>query len=131
MAKPLPVISNQKLNQYLKGWQEKGKDGILKHNKGLCEIAGINESIEIVRYRGTQREAIVYPKYELIGVHTGRKTFATLSLEKGMSSEEVMAITGHKDYKSFKRYVKITEQRKKVVMIKAWGAPKENKLKAI
>jgi integrase len=131
MAKPLPVISNQKLNQYLKGWEEKGKDGILKHYEGLCEIAGINESIEIVRYRGTKREAIVYPKYELIGVHTGRKTFATLSLEKGMSAEEVMAITGHKDYQSFKRYVKITEQRKKLVMIKAWGAPKENKLKAI
>jgi len=132
MAKPLPVISNQKLNQYLKGWDDKDDQGkIKKHNPGLCEIAGINESIEIVRYKGTKREAIVYPKYELIGVHTGRKTFATLSLEKGMSAEEVMAITGHKDYKSFKRYVKITEDRKKVVMVKAWGGLKENKLKAI
>ena len=128
--KPLPVISNQKLNLYLKGWDEKDENGkIKKHNEGLCEIAGINESIEIVRYKGTKREAIVYPKYELIGVHTGRKTFATLSLEKGMSAEEVMSITGHKDYKSFKRYVKITENRKKVVMVKAWGGLKENKLR--
>jgi len=132
MSKPLPVISNQKLNLYLKGWDDKDESGkIKKHNPGLCEIAGINESIEIVRYRGTKREAIVYPKYELIGVHTGRKTFATLSLEKGMSAEEVMSITGHKDYQSFKRYVKITENRKKVVMVKAWGGLKENKLKAI
>ncbi|MBL0152057.1 MAG: hypothetical protein IPP93_00645 [Chitinophagaceae bacterium] len=38
-----------------------------------------------------------------------------------MSAEEVMTITGHKDYQSFKRYVKITEQRKKTVMLKAWG----------
>jgi hypothetical protein len=38
-----------------------------------------------------------------------------------MSAEEVMAITGHKDYKSFKRYVRISEQRKKIVMLKAWG----------
>ena len=117
MHRPLPVISNQKLNDYV---------------KELCEFAGIVEPIEIVRYRGTKREAITYSKHELIGVHTGRKTFATLSLEKGMSAEEVMTITGHKDYPSFKRYVKVTEQRKKKVMLKAWdGELSAVKLKAI
>ncbi len=116
MHKPLPVISNQNLNYAV---------------KDLCQHAGIDEQIEIVRFRGAKREAITYPKYKLIGVHTGRKTFATLSLEKGMSAEEVMATTGHKDYKSFKRYVKISEQRKKVVMIKAWGGVKKSKLKAV
>jgi hypothetical protein len=49
-----------------------------------------------------------------------------------MSSEEVMSISGHSDYKSFKRYVKVTEQRKKVVMVKAWeGLKEENQLKAV
>jgi integrase len=108
MYKPLPVISSQNMNIYL---------------KELCKLVGIDEDIEIVRYRGANREAIVYPKFELISVHTGRKTFVTLSLERGMSAEEVMTITGHSDYKSFKRYVKITEERKKVVMVKAWGEP--------
>jgi integrase len=117
MHRPLPVISNQKLNDYL---------------KELCEMAGITERVEIVRFRGTKREAIIYKKYELIGVHTGRKTFATLSLERGMSAEEVMTITGHRDYHSFKRYVKVTEQRKKIVMLKAWGGKLSSvKLKAI
>ncbi len=130
---PLPIISNQKMNDYLKGWDEKDDKGnIKKHNVGLCELAGINEQIEIVRFKGAKRITNIYPKYKLIGVHTGRKTFATLSLEKGMSAEEVMTITGHKDYKSFKRYVKVTEQRKKVVMLKAWkGGKKESKLKAV
>jgi integrase len=114
-SRPLPIISNQKMNQYL---------------KELCKLAKIDERIEIVRYRGVKREANTYPKYELVGVHTGRKTFATVSLERGMSAEEVMAITGHKDYKSFKRYVKVTEQRKKVVMLTAWKRPK-TELKAI
>lgn len=109
--RPLPIISNQKMNDYL---------------KELCKLAGINETVEIVRFRGSKRIAKTYPKYELITVHTGRKTFATLSLERGMSAEEVMTITGHRDYKSFKRYVKITEERKKVVMLKAWGEPKTN-----
>jgi integrase len=133
MYKPLPVISNQKMNQYLKGWDKKDQAGsIVKHHKGLCELAGINEQIEIVRFKGAERISVTHPKYELIGVHTGRKTFATLSLEKGMSAEEVMTVTGHKDYKSFKRYVKVTEQRKKVVMLKAWGdVPGDTKLKAV
>jgi len=104
--RPIPVISNQKMNDYL---------------KELCKEAGIDTPIEVVRFQGAKRIADIYPKYELISVHTGRKTFATLSLERGMSAEEVMTITGHKDYKSFKRYVKITEQRKKLVMGKAWG----------
>ena len=104
--RPLPVISNQNLNYYI---------------KDLCKKAGIDKPMEIVRFSGKQRITKVFPKYELVHFHTGRKTFVTLSLEKGMSAEEVMEITGHTDYKSFKRYVNITNERKKVVMLKAWG----------
>ncbi|MEJ5994963.1 site-specific integrase [Pedobacter sp. Du54] len=104
--KPLPTISNQNLNYNI---------------KDLCKLAGITSPIEIVRFNGKKRNVVVYPKYELIHFHTGRKTFVTLSLEKGMSAEEVMEISGHSDYRSFKRYVKVTEKRKTVVMRKAWG----------
>ena len=93
--------------------------------------AGINDPVEIVRFKGSERVPIIYPKHQLISMHTGRKTFVTLSLEKGMSAEEVMAITGHSDYKSFKRYVKITEARSKVVMAKAWTMKERNNLKAV
>jgi integrase len=113
-ARPLPVISSQRLNDYI---------------KELCEMAGIDKPQEIVRFRGATREVKVYPKYELIHFHTGRKTFCTLSLEKGMSAEEVMEISGHSDYKSFKRYVKVTEKRKVVVMRAAWG--EVNNLKVV
>lgn len=104
---PLPVIAAANMNKYL---------------KELCKKAGIDEPTEQVRYKGVNRLANVYPKYELICIHTGRKTFVTLSLERGMSAEEVMECTGHSDYKSFKRYVKVTEERKKKVLTKAWGA---------
>lgn len=115
--KPLPMISNQRLNEYV---------------KELCKLAGINEPIEIVRSYGIKREAITYPKYELIGAHTGRKTFVCLSLEKGMSAEQVMACTGHRDYQSFKRYVNVTEKLKAVAMTKAWGGLiNKSKLKAV
>ena len=111
--KPLPVISNQNLNYAI---------------KDLCKLAGIDTPVEIVRYSGSKRIVTVYPKYELIHFHTARKTFCTLSLEKGMSAEEVMEISGHTDYKSFKRYVRVTEKRKKVVMLKAWGEVRDLKI---
>jgi integrase len=106
--RPLPTVSNQGLNRSI---------------KDLCQLAGIDKPIEIVRFNGKKRLVVVYPKYELCHFHTGRKTFVTLSLEKGMSAEEVMEISGHSDYRSFKRYVKVTEKRKKTVMLKAWGEP--------
>lgn len=116
LNKPLPAISNQKVNEYI---------------KEVCEMADINKTIEIVRFHGAKRVVKTYPKYELISFHNARKTFVTLSLERGMSAEEVMTISGHEDYKSFKRYVNITEKRKKIVMLKAWGAPKESILKVV
>jgi integrase len=116
LNKPLPAISNQKVNEYI---------------KEVCEMAGINKPIEIVRFHGAKRVVNTYPKFELISFHNARKTFVTLSLEKGMSAHETMAISGHTDHKSFARYVNITEKRKKVVMLKAWGAPKENILKVV
>jgi integrase len=116
LNKPLPAISNQKINEYI---------------KELCKLAEINRTIEIVRFYGNKRVTNTYPKYELISFHNSRKTFVTLSLERGMSAEEVMTISGHETYASFKKYVKVTETRKKVVMLKAWGAPKERNLKAV
>lgn len=115
--RPLPMISGQRINDYV---------------KELCELVGINEQVEIVRFRGIVREAITYPKYELICAHTGRKTFVCLSLEKGMSAEQVMACTGHSTYASFKRYVNVTNKLKIVSMNKAWGEPMaQNSMRAV
>jgi integrase len=114
--KPLPIISNQKTNDYL---------------KELCELVKIDTPIEIVREFGVEKIARTHKKYELVSIHTGRKTFTTLSLEKGIASQDVMAITGHTTFKAFKRYIEVTSKRKQAAMAKAWGEVKENKLQAI
>ena len=103
---PIPRLSNQRLNDYV---------------KILAKLAGIDSTVEIVRYRGSERIAENYNKYDLISSHIGRKTFCTLSLEKGMSAEQVMAISGHSDYKSFKRYVNVTNEVKKKALLNAWN----------
>jgi integrase len=130
--KSLPVISNQKMNKYLKGWDDvDGSGRVIKHHKGLCEIAGLNRPTQTIRYSGSKIKATTLPLYKIISSHSARKTFVTLSLELGMNAQEVMKITGHKDYKSFDKYVQVADERKKIVMSKAWGAPKTSKLKAV
>jgi integrase len=114
---PLPVISNQKSNLYL---------------DKIGKLAGLTDKVEIVRKYGNQRISHVYYKHELVRMHCGRKTFATLSLENGMKAEHVMKIGGWKDYKSFKRYLNITDESSKNAMADAWGtASIKPKMKAI
>ncbi len=103
---PLPVISNQKMNDYL---------------KELCEAAGIDELVKTVKYKGSDRIETTYKKYEVIGTHTARRTFVSLSLQKGMKPENIMAITGHTTYSMMQKYLKIDYSHLRDEMDKVWG----------
>ncbi|MEM6343751.1 MAG: site-specific integrase [Bacteroidota bacterium] len=102
----LPVISSQRMNDYL---------------KELCQLAGLDTSVSITRHFGSKKVEQTLPKYQLITTHTARRTFITLSLEKGIRPEVLMQITGHKDFKTLMRYVKIVDRVKEDEMMKAWG----------
>ena len=101
-----PIITNQKMNEYL---------------KELGALAEINDTVERHRYSGNIKKTITTEKYNLITTHTARRTFVTLSLEKGFRPEVVMEMTGHKNYTTFKRYIKITNQVKKEEMNRLWS----------
>lgn len=107
LEKPLPRISNQKLSKYI---------------KEVCQKAGIDSPIEIVRFKGAEPIKKIYPKYKLISAHTGRKTFCTLSFERGASVEMVMEWSGHESYSSFKRYVNLSKEHSVSQMEKIWGS---------
>ncbi|HAH36806.1 MAG TPA: integrase [Algoriphagus sp.] len=106
LAEPLPKISNPKLSKYI---------------KEICAVAKINEPVEIVRYKGAEPIRNVYPKHKLVSAHTGRKTFCTLSLERGASVETVMKWSGHESYASFKRYVNLSRTHSIKEMERVWG----------
>ena len=97
----LPVISNQKMNEYI---------------KDLCELCGFNEPITRVCYRGGERQEETTPKYELIGTHAGRRTFICFALSSGIPPQVVMKWTGHSDYKAMKPYIDIAEKTKAQAM---------------
>lgn len=102
-SKALPVVCNQKMNQYL-------------HE--LFKMAGFNEPVRQTFYKGNERIDIVKPKYELIGTHTGRRTFICNALGMGISPQIVMKWTGHSDYKSMKPYIDVADDIKAEAMKK-------------
>ena len=95
--KALPVIQNQPMNREL---------------KELCRLAGINEQIRITTYTGNQRKDEIKEKWELVGTHTGRRTFIVNCLSLGIPPNVVMKWTGHSDYKSMKPYIDIVDSIK-------------------
>lgn len=98
-----PHITNQRMNIYL---------------KDLCELCEINTPITRTYYSGNERIDETLPKYELIGTHTGRRTFICNALMLGIPAEIVMKWTGHSDYKSMKPYIDISNSAKAAAMKK-------------
>lgn len=102
-----PKVSNQRANVII---------------KEICQKLGIDEIIVKNAYIGNEKRTKDYYKFELITMHTARRTFITLSLEKGMRPETVMSISGHHDWKSFRKYIRLTSKIKLVEIEKAWSA---------
>ena len=101
--KVLPVITNQKMNDYL---------------KELAELAGIDEPVRQTYYRGNERIDEVTPKYTLLGTHAGRRTFICNALALGIPPQVVMKWAGHSDYKAMKPYIDIADDIKANAMSK-------------
>ena len=80
--------------------------------KNLGEFCDINELINITYYSGNKRTDDVFPKYSLMGTHTGRRTFICNALSLGIPVNVVMKWTGHSDYKAMKPYIDIADKIK-------------------
>jgi integrase len=88
-------LSNQKMNQYL---------------KEIGEMAGINEEVLITSTKGGKTVSENFKKYDLITVHTARRSFATNAYLADVPTISIMKITGHKTEKSFLKYIKISQE---------------------
>ena len=124
------------LNKVTKAILEKYKDTPFKDNKALpnytnqamnrdikelCKLAGINEEIRVTTYKGNVRTDKIQPKWELVGTHTGRRTFIVNALSLGITPNIVMKWTGHSDYKAMKPYIDIVDSIKASSMTKFDG----------
>lgn len=85
--------------------------------KEVVKLASINEPIVITHKRGSKIIAETKPKYAWVSSHTARRSFCTNEYLLGTPSDLIMAISGHKSEKAFKKYIK-ADTIKKAAMIK-------------
>lgn len=101
----MPQISNPNLNFYI---------------KEVVKLAGINELIKITHKRGNKIIEEVRPKYAWITSHTCRRSFCTNEFLEGTPMQLIMAISGHKTEKAFRRYIKAEQVQKAYMIKKLW-----------
>lgn len=90
------LISNQKMNEYL---------------KLIGEGAGIEGLIPLSFTKGSERQTKEFKKYKLITTHTARRSFATNAFLNDVPAIAIMKITGHKTERSFLKYIKATPEQ--------------------
>ena len=93
----LPLIANQKHNEYI---------------KEVFEKAGYNHMAEKITTRGKEviRENVLFK--DRISTHTARRTFITMLKKDGKSDKLIMKITGHKDLKTLNQYYQVDDDAK-------------------
>jgi integrase len=82
-------------------------------NRHLQEIgrhAQIEEKVMIKENRGGKIDGKIYKKYQLIKMHTARRSFATNLYLKGAPTIKIMKLTGHTTETNFLKYIKITRE---------------------
>lgn len=93
--KGFPVMTNQRFNEYL---------------KLIGDAAGIKQVHQWKTMSGTKKTTHTAPRFDLITTHTGRRTFATIAIKRGIPSDIVMKVTGHKSIAQFIEYIKIDDE---------------------
>ena len=90
-------------------------------NRHLQEIgrhARIDENIMVKENRGGKIISHVYKKYQLIKMHTARRSFATNLYLEGAPTISIMKLTGHTTEMNFLKYIKITKEENAEMMRK-------------
>jgi integrase len=106
LGTPLPRLSNKTMNETL---------------KVVAEITGLERVVKKISFsRGTITETYC-PLHRIISTHMARKTFISLSLQMGIPEQFVKAVSGHKDDKSFRRYVNLANEHLNPVL-QAWDS---------
>ena len=101
----MPQVSNPNFNYYI---------------KEVVRLAGIDEMIKITHKRGNKIIVETRPKYAWIMSHTCRRSFCTNEFLDGTPTNLIMAISGHKTEKAFRRYIKADQVQKAQMIKKLW-----------
>ena len=96
------VLSNQKFNEYV---------------KEVAKVSGLTDLVDSGRTKGGFRMTRTAPKWELVTSHTARRSFATNAYLAGVSTIDIMKITGHKTETSFMKYIKVSGEETAIKLL--------------
>lgn len=113
---PMAKAIYQKYNGVLPKLGDKANTN--NHLRNLGRLAGIDEIVPIVENRGGKVTTYHYHKYELIGMHTARRSFATNMYLRGMPTIAIMQLTGHTTELNFLKYIKVTAEQNAMMIAK-------------
>lgn len=99
----LHSISNQKSNAFI---------------KEVARRAGITDSVIVTTFQGVERTDSVLSKYEAVTTHTAKRTFVTLMIARGISTEAIMKVTGN-SRSTIDRYIYLNDEDIEREMMKA------------
>lgn len=88
--------------------------------QNICKIAGFTEVFQIDKFYGNNKVSEDVPKWKLIASHTARRTFITLSAQKGVPFTLIMQTTGIKSIKTLERYIKFDQDKLFESISSAW-----------
>lgn len=78
--------------------------------KVICKELQINDQIEVTELRGGKEITKMVQKYTLISSHTARRTGCTLMYKNGISTIDIMKISGHKTESELLKYIRVTKE---------------------
>ena len=101
----MPQVSNVNLNYYI---------------KEIAKLAGVKEMVKITHRHGNKTIEEIKPKYAWVMSHTCRRSFCTNEFLDGTPVQLIMAISGHKTEKAFRKYIKADQIQKAFMIKKLW-----------
>ena len=116
---PLFPIALEILEKYNFQVPKVRENTMLKYIKEAGQKAGIIGKHIVTEDRGSKITNTTYYRYELIGTHTGRRSFISNMLKRGYDSHILMRITGHTTEMAFKKYAKISSEDAANLMLEA------------
>ena len=102
-GEPPRALSNQKMNEYI---------------KELADLAKIKERVTITKTKGGLNFEKNFEKWELVTVHTARRSFATNMYLAEVPTISIMKITGHRTEGVFMTYIKVSQEQNADILSK-------------
>jgi integrase len=121
---PIHPKAKEIIGRYSEGFPYKCPKSTQKFNEYIKEVAKtiscLDVDIEKRITKGSEEQIIVRKKYDWVTSHVCRRSFCTNEIMAGTSIDLIMAVSGHKSYKSFYAYVKATAEEKADAIEKTW-----------